>query len=136
MLTLLFMFFLPVDASAAKILFNLKGNQQLVEVGAGGGVTSEATVVWDERKDGPLPGDAPVGYAERGIDGSGKPVLAQNPAMKADYDAKVQARLDKEVSDAQDKAAFQALKLKVKEDTATAADVRRMLKFLLQKLGE
>lgn len=38
-----------------KILFNLDGKQQLVEVGDGGGVCSDAQVLWDERDHGPIP---------------------------------------------------------------------------------
>lgn len=59
----LLLFSLP--AHAEKILFNLKGEQQLVEVGDGGGITDDAAIVWRERDHGPLPADAPIGYAER-----------------------------------------------------------------------
>jgi hypothetical protein len=38
-----------------KILFTLNGKQSLVEVGQGGGVSSDADVLWDERIHGPMP---------------------------------------------------------------------------------
>lgn len=53
-----------------KILFNLDGKQQLVEVGEGGGVCSDAQVLWDEREHGPIP-DVVVGkmlaYDDRSV---------------------------------------------------------------------
>lgn len=39
----------------SKILYNLNGKQQLVEVGPGGGITSDAEILFDERLHGSMP---------------------------------------------------------------------------------
>ena len=38
-----------------KILFNLNGKQQLVDVGIGGGVTADAEILWHEQIHGDMP---------------------------------------------------------------------------------
>ena len=125
---------LPMQAHAAKILFELGGKQQLVEVGQGGGVTPEADVLWDERKDGAYPVGAPTGYADRVVDGGGRVTLVQNPAKKTAFDAAAAAVAAQDAQKAQDKIDFQALKDKI--NAATAAEIRRAFKFLLKRLGE
>lgn len=39
----------------SKILYNLNGRQNLVEVGIGGGVTEDVEILWHEQKDGSMP---------------------------------------------------------------------------------
>lgn len=48
----------------SKILFNLNGKQQLVEVDANGSVTSDASILWDERLHGSIPNDIELGKME------------------------------------------------------------------------
>lgn len=135
-LIILFIFFCA-KAEAAKILFELGGKQSLVDVGPGGGVTTDATVLWDERKDGAFPKDAPVGYADRVVDlPSGSVSLVANPTKKSAKDA---AEADAAAKDAQvaiEKSEFDALKAKISAETATAAEIRKAFKYLLKKIGE
>lgn len=45
-----------------KLLVNTpRGTQELIEVGEGGGYFDAARVMWDERKDGPLPANTKEG---------------------------------------------------------------------------
>jgi hypothetical protein len=128
----LFIFFLPLFASAeSKILFELNGAQQLEVVGPGGGVTPEATVLWDERKDGPLPNDAPVGYADRVVDGSGKPSLVLNQAKKSSADSAVANKSADAAQDAADRQTIKTLLPKLRAKTATAAETRDILAAFL-----
>lgn len=165
----------PAHAQASKIVFSLKGEQQTVEIGQGGGVTSDAQVLWDERKDGPLPANAPAGYAERYeeevsetvsvrepmLDEKGEPVLDENgkpvlhvvekiikkmvPHLRENLELKAEkARRDQNVADEKTaadakRAAYLALKAKVEAKTATAAEVRDVMNYVLkrlEKLGE
>ena len=47
-----------------KILINLNGKQLLVEVGQGGGVTSDAQILWNEQLHGSLPQGIEIGKME------------------------------------------------------------------------
>lgn len=55
--------FLCGSAQAKEILYNMKGEQRVEGFGPNG--TTFGEVVWDSDRDGPLPADAPIGYAER-----------------------------------------------------------------------
>lgn len=48
----------------SKILFNFNDKQQLVQVGSGGSITSDAEILWDERVHGPIRSDVEAGRME------------------------------------------------------------------------
>lgn len=62
---LFILLFISSPAYAEKILFELKGQQQIVEVGVGGGVASDAIILWREKLDGPLPANIELGKMSR-----------------------------------------------------------------------
>ena len=135
---LLFISLIPAQAQGAemfKILFNLKGTQRLSEVEMSGGVTADAVVVWDERKDGPIPRGAPIGYAERVVR-SGIPALVENSELKSAKAVKDQELAAKAAQLTMDKEELAALAAKVKAETATPEEVRRVLKLYLQSSGQ
>ena len=149
MKTILFIAMLiPIKAAAFGILFNLNGAQQLAQVGPGGSVTSDATVVWDESKDGPLPQGAPIGYAVRVVTagtcadpmGPGQhsctiPSLQADATLQATYQAAQTAAATASTKAASDAAAFAAIKAKIQGGTATLPDVINALKVIVQKVG-
>jgi len=92
---------LSTQANAATVIRQVddgEGNfrQYSIEVGQGGGCSPAVNItqVWHSDKDGPLPADAPIGYAERyeeavertrkvcKLDGEGKPVPAKRQELR------------------------------------------------------
>ena len=149
------------EARAEKIIFNLKGEQSIVEVGERGDVTKDAEIVWRERDHGPIPVNSHIGFAERWSEEVEKtrmtcdreskekecvPVeekymetvyhLRENLELKAAKLAKDAAKANKDATDAQDKSDFAALKAKINAETASAVEIRKAFKLLLKKLGE
>lgn len=128
---------MPVHAFAYKVVFNLKGNQSVAELGEGGSVTSDATIIWDEKKDGPIADASILGYAERYTDDNGKPALRENADLKAAKLAKDTAAANLEASQKQDFSDLKAIKDKFVAGTNTNADLVKALKILLkQKFNE
>lgn len=58
---------LATNSFASSVLWNHPetGEQSVSDLGPIAKLCDHCSVVWDERKDGPMPADAPVGYAER-----------------------------------------------------------------------
>lgn len=129
-IALLFPLFAQADF---QILYNLNGEQRLEGFGPGGSTSGE--VVWRTDRDGPLPADAPIGYAERYNDGA-RPALRANVDLKAAKDAREAAAAAEVAAKAQEEAAFAALKAKLEAETATATEVRRAFKLLLKRIGQ
>lgn len=166
---------LSLPAYAADVLFNLNGRQELETVPENTQLTPSAEIAWDSRRDGPLPADAPVGYAERYyemvqptdadgnplmkplLDEAGhpildifdKPIMSDEPVpkvpvprlrvskpLKVAYDKRLADEAAKKDAEAAAKASMAALKAKVKAKTATPADVREVVGYILQLMGE
>lgn len=78
-----------------KLLVNTPdGRQDVIEVGAGGGYFDKARVLWDERKDGPLPASVkPGGMVREGaalrLDAG---LLAAHEEIKAQEEAQPKPR--------------------------------------------
>lgn len=120
------MFVSPAFAGTKKIIFNLKGVQHFVEVDQTGGVTSEAQIVWDESRDGPLPKDAPIGYASRSVDQStGKISLDADMNLLAIKQAAEQKEIADAAKKAQDKADCDGVKDRFKTNKDDSADLKR-----------
>lgn len=131
-LLILALLIFPVTANAFDILYNMNGEQRLEGFGPGGSTSGQ--VVWDTSKDGELPKDAPVGYAERFVE-SGMPRLRANLEMKATMEKRAAELAAKEAEEFKLQADFKKLADKVKADTATPPEMRKVLKVLLQKQG-
>jgi hypothetical protein len=72
-----------------KLLVNTPtGEQQVIEVGKGGGYFDESLVVWDERTNGPLPAITLGGMVSNGTS------LAFNQAQKDSHDAAIVLQSD------------------------------------------
>jgi hypothetical protein len=72
-----------------KLLVNTPtGEQQVIEVGEGGGYFNESLIIWDERTDGPLPAITLGGMVRNGTS------LAFNQAQKDSHDAAISAQID------------------------------------------
>lgn len=116
----------------AKLIVNAPGGiQEIIEVKEGGGYFDESLVVWDERKDGPLPAsdEARVGGLARNPDGT----LFLDAARKKQTDDAVKAIKDtddKKKADKQTrKQIFKALK-----NAVTVDDLKAVLIALVQEL--
>lgn len=126
----------PVNSSAAKILFELGGKQQLVDVKVGGGVCPECVVLWNTEIDGNIPENAPIGYADRVTDPvTGELKLVPNDAKKAAMDTEAAAKTKAEAALATARAALKTLKAKIKAKTATASEVRDAIGLALDALN-
>lgn len=112
---------------ASKILFLVKGNQYLHEIRLGGFVTSEAEIIWDERKDGPIPvvSDYEVVSREgKNLTEDPVKVQAKQDRIKAEDDKK------KEIQDAEDRK--KSLIEKLKNETATQKEKDELLLKLME----
>ncbi len=117
-----------------KILYDLGGVQTLTEVSSSGSVTSDATVLWDEREDGPLPADAPVGHAERVVVGI-RPGLRSNAAKLTALRAREKVVSDAEAAKLKDQERLKVLKEKIENKTSTPEEATEAL-GLFFKLGK
>lgn len=144
--------FSPHAFAGIEIVFNKKGEQ--ISRSFPGGVNVEVSadheVVWDSRKHGPLPKDAPLGYAERFevqeqrtqierrpvVDVHGKPVLGEDlkPIME-DVEVVYHEKVAKLRENAAMKAAYLEREAKKNADKAAreasdaeCADLRKRFK--------
>lgn len=113
-----------------KVIFQTpEGMQYCTELGPGGALGPALKVIWEEKVDGPLPAMADYEVVSK----SGKTLVVDQAKVDA---KKLRLQAAKAVKDAEDaeKAAFLLLKSKINDDTATAADLRSALKYLLKRL--
>src|SRR5687767_13070327 len=99
-----------------KILYQLKGRQILESFDPWTELTKEAVILWDERLNGPLPAAEDHTIVDV-IDGQ----LVENSEKKAAKEAEKAAEDSK-------KATFDAAWAKVENDTATVADLRKVIR--------
>ena len=67
-----------------KLLVNApSGNQEIIEVGPGGGYFDASRVLWDERTDGPMPAITPGGLVRSGNQ------MVVDPALVAAHEKKI-----------------------------------------------
>ncbi len=119
-----------------QVLFNLKGVQRLDDLGVSGKISAtDAVIVWDESKDGPLPKGAPVGYAQRVVNNKTVTLVA-DPVMKSAFDSAASAKAAKDAQDAQDVTDLAAAKAKINSGTSTNSDIVTAVKILIKKLGQ
>lgn len=130
-----------VPAQAANVLFNQGGRQRLEEVFGNGGLATDVVVVWDERRDGALPKDAPIGYATRALTKTGKPTLVPDLVMKAAMEKYAAAAAETAAREAaaaesvvKEKAALQTLKEKIDSGNATTDEIKQALKIVVEKI--
>lgn len=121
-----------------KILIqNLKGHQEVINVGSGGGYFDSSKILWDERIHGPFTqGEQVGGLAVRDLDGVRS--LTFDSALKAIQDASVQAGIDEIAQkETQKNLLKQKLKALDEQPDLTATEMkeclRKLVKFLLLK---
>ena len=109
-----------IQASAADIAFNLKG-QQFLERGIAG-VTSDAEIIWDTSKDGPIASG--MENCLGGLSKSGKKLICDSEKSKAVRDAAAA----KEVEKASKTTRMDELKTKLKTglDAAEISELMRL----------
>lgn len=103
-----------------KAIINDNGEQRLVKYHPSGGVKGPH-VVWDERKDGPIPRDmiGNIGYLKRENDR-----VVVDETLKKEYERK---KLAKEQNETRIKEITQALPARLKAKTATLEEINEYL---------
>ena len=97
-----------------KLLVNAPtGDQEIIEVGEGGGYFDASGVLWDERTDGPMPDVTPGGLVRSGN------ALVADPALVAAH--------EKKIADAATNAGLLANILAVEEPTGFTRKQREFL---------
>jgi methionine-rich copper-binding protein CopC len=131
---LLMMLLVNPSAFAANVLGQAKnGEKFLTSVPEGVPFTTDGTILFDERVDGPMPAiniETVEAYVE-----DGRRKLRENAALKAAYDARVAAEAAAATQLATETTEFEAIKVKILAETATAAEIRKAFKFLLKNKG-
>jgi hypothetical protein len=130
MLVIILSLFISANSYAHKVLYNVNGSQELVNLSPSGSVSPIAEILWDESIHGPLPSlPGPVGILEAFIDTDGLRKIRKSSSLES---AKTAADAQKQ----SERDAIAALKAKVNDDTATLQDLRRLIKRLLRQLGD
>lgn len=113
-----------------QIIYTLNGAQQVANVTASGGVTSDATILWDERTQGPIPqGVDPLTASLVGG------VLVADATKISAAQAAATAAATAANQEANAKTAYVTIKAKLAAGTATSAEIQAALFFLIRHVG-
>lgn len=133
MLGLILLLSIPAHADLAgcDVVYNDPQGVQHRDVFGPGGSAGQSVVVWNSCADGPVPVNAPIGYAKR----SGNTLVADS-AMQLAFNAAQSAADAKKAQDAADLAAYSAARAKLLSGSAQPQDLVAILKIVVQKLGQ
>ena len=113
-----------------KLLVNTpSGIQEIIEVDQSGGYFDQSRIVWDERKDGPLPAVTPGGLVKNA---GGQLVI--DPAKKNAHDSAVTTKRLAEEKVLADKQERRSLFLNIQKIT-TVAETKLVLAAIISHLG-
>lgn len=121
---------LPQTGPFFQIVYILNGAQQVANVTASGGVTADATVLWDERTQGPVPqGMDPLTASVVGG------VLVADATKIAAAATAAQAAATAATQDATARSAYKAAQALLAAGTATSAQIQAILLFIIRHPG-
>lgn len=121
---------LPQTGPFFQIVYILNGAQQVANVTASGGVTSDAIILWDERTQGPVPqGVDPLTASLVGG------VLMADATKVAAAQAAAAAAATAAAKDTTDRNAYKAAQALLAAGTATPAQVQAILLFIIRHPG-